>query len=195
MNRQNRRAFLQTSAATALAAPFGRRFLATKDAVVSGDLPIESIGPAQSAPSVAANEGKKPLRLGLIIGIGKDPDAAMAKRSRSTKSRPPPWPSDDQEQKFGTSIKGRSRLAWFRAKRALRESPTSKRPQILPNNVASKPCRRIADSYRRIPMIRSTRKRSQCCERWLATAEVMGRPSATRPARRRPSRSCARFRR
>ncbi len=25
------------------------------------------------------NEGKKPLRLGLIIGIGKDPDAAMAK--------------------------------------------------------------------------------------------------------------------
>jgi L-ribulose-5-phosphate 3-epimerase len=28
---------------------------------------------------VAANNGKKPLRLGLIIGIGKDPDAAMAK--------------------------------------------------------------------------------------------------------------------
>jgi len=25
------------------------------------------------------NEGKKPLRLGLIIGIGKDPDATMAK--------------------------------------------------------------------------------------------------------------------
>ena len=33
----------------------------------------------QSAPAVAANNGKKPLRLGLIIGIGKDPDAAMAK--------------------------------------------------------------------------------------------------------------------
>jgi len=31
------------------------------------------------APAVASNEGKKPLRLGLIIGIGKDPDAAMAK--------------------------------------------------------------------------------------------------------------------
>ena len=31
------------------------------------------------APVVAANEGKKPLRLGLIIGIGKDPDGAMAK--------------------------------------------------------------------------------------------------------------------
>jgi len=30
-------------------------------------------------PPLQANEGKKPLRLGLIIGIGKDPDAAMAK--------------------------------------------------------------------------------------------------------------------
>jgi sugar phosphate isomerase/epimerase len=33
----------------------------------------------QSAPTVAANSGKKPLRLGLIIAIGKDPDAAMAR--------------------------------------------------------------------------------------------------------------------
>src|SRR2546429_8359225 len=79
MNRQNRRAFLQASAATALTAPFGRRFAAKKDAVVAGNLAIESLSPAQSAASVAANEGKKPLRLGLIIGIGKDPDAAMAK--------------------------------------------------------------------------------------------------------------------
>src|SRR6184192_1177148 len=79
MNRQNRRAFLQTSAATALTAPFGRRFAAKKDTVVAGNPAIESLGPAQSAPNVTANEGKKPLRLGLIIGIGKDPDAAMAK--------------------------------------------------------------------------------------------------------------------
>ena len=79
MYRQNRRAFLQTSAATALAATFGRRLVATKDAVVAGTPPIGPLSPAQSAPSVAANEGKKPLRLGLIIGIGKDPDAAMAK--------------------------------------------------------------------------------------------------------------------
>jgi len=28
---------------------------------------------------VPSNEGKKPLRLGLILGIGKDPDAAIAK--------------------------------------------------------------------------------------------------------------------
>jgi sugar phosphate isomerase/epimerase len=36
-------------------------------------------GAATVAPTSAANEGKKPLRLGLIIGIAKDPDAAMAK--------------------------------------------------------------------------------------------------------------------
>src|SRR5438046_3747955 len=79
MNRQNRRAFLQTSAATAMTTPIGRRFAAKKDTVVAGNPAIESLSPAQSAPRVAANEGKKPLRLGLIIGIGKDPDAAMAK--------------------------------------------------------------------------------------------------------------------
>ncbi len=32
-----------------------------------------------SIPAIAADEGKKPLRLGLIIDIGKDPDAALAK--------------------------------------------------------------------------------------------------------------------
>src|SRR6266699_3763010 len=81
--------------------------------------------------------------------------AAFVKRSRSTRLRPPLWSSEDQEKKFGTFIKGRLRLAWFRARRALRESPTSKKPQILPNNVASRPCRRIADSYRRNPSRRA----------------------------------------
>jgi L-ribulose-5-phosphate 3-epimerase len=79
MNKQNRRAFLQTSAAAALAAPLGRTAAATKGAPIASALLAECLGPTQSAPSVAANEGKKPLRLGLIIGIGKDPDAAMAK--------------------------------------------------------------------------------------------------------------------
>jgi sugar phosphate isomerase/epimerase len=37
------------------------------------------LSPAQIAPPVPANEGRKPLRLGLIVGIGKDPDSAMAK--------------------------------------------------------------------------------------------------------------------
>ena len=34
---------------------------------------------ASSIPAIAADEGKKPLRFGLIIGIGNDPDAALAK--------------------------------------------------------------------------------------------------------------------
>jgi len=32
-------------------------------------------------PAIPSDDGKKPLRLGLIIGIGKDPDAALAKVS------------------------------------------------------------------------------------------------------------------
>src|SRR5215470_14336367 len=78
MNRQNRRAFLQTSTAAALAAPFGSA-TAAKSRPVSDTPLLEALSFAQSAPHVAANDGKKPLRLGLIIGIGKDPDAAMAK--------------------------------------------------------------------------------------------------------------------
>ena len=46
---------------------------ATPDNLASGASATEF------APTMAANEGKKPLRLGLIIGIGGDPDAAMAK--------------------------------------------------------------------------------------------------------------------
>jgi len=33
----------------------------------------------QTSQALPDNEGKKPLRLGLILGIGRDPDAAMAK--------------------------------------------------------------------------------------------------------------------
>src|SRR5690242_13252423 len=78
MNRQDRRIFLQTSAAAALAAPFSKAAAAQSRPVSDTSLP-EPFRVGQSAPHVAANEGKKPLRLGLIIGIGKDPDAAMAK--------------------------------------------------------------------------------------------------------------------
>src|SRR5215467_15717776 len=78
MNRQNRRTFLQTSAAAALAAPF-TKVAAARNQPLS-DIPLlEPLSVSQSAPHVAANDGKKPLRLGLIIGIGKDPDGAMAK--------------------------------------------------------------------------------------------------------------------
>jgi L-ribulose-5-phosphate 3-epimerase len=77
MSKQNRRAFLQTSAA-ALAAGFSGA--ATPAAAASRmSSHTGATTTAQKASAVASNEGKKPLRLGLIIGIGKDPDAAMAK--------------------------------------------------------------------------------------------------------------------
>ena len=78
MNRQNRRIFLQTTAAAALASPFSKVGAAKSQPVLETSL-AEPLRVGQSAPHVAANDGKKPLRLGLIIGIGKDPDAAMAK--------------------------------------------------------------------------------------------------------------------
>ncbi len=77
MNNQNRRAFLQTSAG-ALVAGLGLNRGALGREVGSGAV-APALSPAQQASAVAANEGKKPLRLGLIIGIGKDPGAAMAK--------------------------------------------------------------------------------------------------------------------
>jgi L-ribulose-5-phosphate 3-epimerase len=77
MNKRNRRAFLQTSAAALAAAlsPMG----ATLNGRDTSEIPATEQGAAKVAPTVAANEGKKPLRLGLIIGIGTDPEAAMAK--------------------------------------------------------------------------------------------------------------------
>ncbi len=99
----------------------------------------------QSAPHAAANDAKKPLRLGLIIGIGKEPDAAMAKvrdlglprsqvfvddfemdlvgklRQALEKHqivRQRRWLSEGPAKKFGTSINGRSRLVWSRAAHA-----------------------------------------------------------------------------
>src|ERR1041385_85896 len=72
MEHHTRRTFLQTSV-TAL----GAGLVATAS---SHAAPLPAIDSrAISAPTVAANEGKKPLRLGLIIAIGNDPDSAMAK--------------------------------------------------------------------------------------------------------------------
>jgi L-ribulose-5-phosphate 3-epimerase len=75
MSKQNRRAFVQLSAG-ALAAGLspGLASLANNSRRVSPDL-----NGVREAQTVSANEGKNPLRLGLIVSIGKDPDAAMAK--------------------------------------------------------------------------------------------------------------------
>lgn len=69
MNHQNRRAFLHASAATAAASlsPEFSRF------AFSASQP----GPLQTQDHPAND--KKPLRLGLIIHIGKDPEAAIGK--------------------------------------------------------------------------------------------------------------------
>jgi L-ribulose-5-phosphate 3-epimerase len=80
MRLQNRRKFLKNSA-VALAAGFGAR-----SEVLMGGEKFDDLRPFQpevraaySSQKAFGNEGKKPLRLGLIIGIGNDPDAALAK--------------------------------------------------------------------------------------------------------------------
>jgi hypothetical protein len=78
MRKTNRRTFLQTSAVAAVTGLSAAHAIG-ETASVSSALPDKTYGAAQAAATVAANEGKKPLRLGLIIGIGNDPDAAMAK--------------------------------------------------------------------------------------------------------------------
>ena len=76
-SKRNRRAFLQTST-HALAAGLIPIADTLRHGVIANDAAPE-FGPPQVAPTIPANEDKKPLRLGLIIGIGRDPDAAMAK--------------------------------------------------------------------------------------------------------------------
>src|SRR5438132_10170432 len=78
MNKPDRRAFLQTSAG-ALAAGLGPGAYAKLNLGVLPDDIATEAGTAQAARPVASNEGRKPLRLGLIIGVGEDPDASMAK--------------------------------------------------------------------------------------------------------------------
>jgi len=68
----NRRTFLQASAVT-----LGVGFSSLR--LESSPTPSSSIDSSLRARTVASNQGKKPLRLGLIIAIGNDPDAAIAK--------------------------------------------------------------------------------------------------------------------
>ena|SRR5437660_6851865 len=76
MTKRNRRTFLQTSTA-ALAALSPVR-AALRRGVASESF-ASNFDTTQSAPTVSSNEGKKPLRLGLILGIGRDPNDAIAK--------------------------------------------------------------------------------------------------------------------
>ena len=76
MKKLNRRNFLRSSGG-ALAATISLQVAAV--AAPSPSPRRASSQPEMSISPLAADEGKKPLRLGLIIDIGKDPDAALAK--------------------------------------------------------------------------------------------------------------------
>ena len=59
-----------------------REFLALGAGALAGwavPAPSALPGEPQNAPQVRSNEGKKPLRLGLIVGIGSDPGKALEK--------------------------------------------------------------------------------------------------------------------
>jgi sugar phosphate isomerase/epimerase len=77
VQKHSRRTFLQASGGT-LALGWSTT-LAGRNEKAAPDGAASAFALGQKAPVVAANEGKKPLRLGLIIGIGKDPDAAIGK--------------------------------------------------------------------------------------------------------------------
>jgi L-ribulose-5-phosphate 3-epimerase len=79
MNKQNRRVFLQSSAA-ALVAGLGPERAALLGGAAPGARAL-ALGPAHPSQTLSANDSRKPLRLGLIIPIHKDPEASMAKVS------------------------------------------------------------------------------------------------------------------
>ena len=77
MDRQNRRRFLQTSTG---ALAFGLvRGKTASEMLLGSSKEARTFDSKQMAPVVASNAGKKPLRLGLIIGVEKDPDVTMRK--------------------------------------------------------------------------------------------------------------------
>ena len=156
MGKPNRRLFLQTSAAalgTGLV-PRAGSYAAPLSAAIHSS--------AIHAPAIAANEGKKPLRLGLIIAVGNDPDSAMAKvrdlglptaqifvdefhsgldgRLRKALEayniQATSVVVGGPGKKSGTFTAARSPSEWFLARHVLRESLTLRRLPILRNNAA-----------------------------------------------------------
>jgi len=77
INGSSRRTFLQSSS-LALAAGLSPISHEYNDGTNVSDV-TSTLELAQITKILPENEGKKPLRLGLIIGIGNDPEAAMAK--------------------------------------------------------------------------------------------------------------------
>lgn len=78
MTKNNRRGFLQSSAAI-IALGFNHPGLCPTTEVASDRMANAAANPPQKAPQIASNDGKKPMRLGLIVGVGRDPDTPIAK--------------------------------------------------------------------------------------------------------------------
>lgn len=78
MNKRNRRAFLQTSAGALAIGLSPGAVGALKVRLVPDDF-AAGADKIQTAPAIVSNNGKKPLRLGLIIGVGEAPEASIAK--------------------------------------------------------------------------------------------------------------------
>src|SRR5258706_16363589 len=78
MKKRDRRAFLQTSAG-ALAVGLSPQTIAALKVGLAPEHLAGGADTAQTASAVASNSGRKPLRLGLIIGVGQDPDSSIAK--------------------------------------------------------------------------------------------------------------------
>ena len=78
MNKRDRRTFLQTSAGV-FAASLGPAAIGTLNLGFLPDGTAMGADTAQTAQFGAFNEGRKPLRLGLIIGVSEDPESSMAK--------------------------------------------------------------------------------------------------------------------
>jgi L-ribulose-5-phosphate 3-epimerase len=76
VSKENRRRFLQASATAVGAGWMHRSFLPR---IFEGAAVSASTASGQQVPQVAENDGQKPLRLGLIIGIGTEPEAAISK--------------------------------------------------------------------------------------------------------------------
>jgi L-ribulose-5-phosphate 3-epimerase len=97
MNRDNRRTFLQGSLAALAAGVCAGELAVAKERKVGDEREREILRYAQDDTAMEGfvlggvdaqgtamqraygNEGEKPLRLGLIVGIGSDPDAALSK--------------------------------------------------------------------------------------------------------------------
>ena len=73
MEKQDRRTFLQTSAGA-----IGLGLASAEAFACPGAAGFDSL-PAQKTLNAVSNSGKKPLRLGLIIEVDKDPDVTMRK--------------------------------------------------------------------------------------------------------------------